>query len=131
MRKAILYIMPILLVLALFGYWLGTNLSISTFLNELQRTNITLPNLDKIKENFNNLQFTNIWTNVANAWEEVYEMFTFFNALGQTFVAIFQSIVEIGKIIYYTIEFLIEIITFMVSNFISLGGLLYNYLFAK
>ena len=131
MKKTILYLMPIMLILALFGYWLGTNITLHGFLSQASKLNLQMPDIQKLGRSFNNLQFADIWGNVAKAWEDVYELITFFQAIGQTFVGIFQSIIEIGKMIYYTIEFLVEFITFIFRNFIDITTLMYNYLFNK
>lgn len=131
MKKIILYIMPLLLILALFGYFLGTNLTLSGLLNESTKLNLQLPNINQLKEDFSHLEFSNIWNEVANAWEDVREIFSAIIAIGKTIYAIFLSVIEIGKMIYYTIVFVVEFITFIFTNFTEIGTMLYNYIFGK
>ena len=131
MKKVALYLMPLLLILALFGYWIGSDLTLHGLFNELKNMNFELPNLQELGKSFNNLQFTNIWGNVASVWEDVRELFTAIYAIGRTIYALFESVVEIGKMIYYVIEFIIEIITNLVSNFIEIATMMYNYLFNR
>ena len=131
MKKVALYIMPLLLILALFGYWIGSDLTLHGLFNELKGIDFKLPDLQELGKSFNNLQFADIWGNVANTWEDVYELFTAVYAIARTIYAVFESIVEIGKMIYYTIEFTIEVITNLVSNFIEIATMMYNYLFSR
>lgn len=107
----------------------GKDYSFKTFLEGLQTIEFTQFDYQKLVEIFNQLNFADIWGSLGDTWNNVNDLISFFGAMGSTFQAIFQSIIQIGQMMWGTITFTIEFIGFLFNNLISFVKFVFTYIF--
>ena len=102
-----------------------------TILKGAENVELTQLNIEELQDKFNSINFEDIWQQVANAWSNVEDISTFFQALGTSFQGLWDSIINIGKMIYYSLEFVLVFITWITINFIEITKFIIGYIFQQ
>ena len=102
-----------------------------TFINGIKTLDIEPFPYNDLKTSFEALDFTNIWAEVAQVWSNVDGLFEFFEAVGKSFVGLWESIVQIGQMIYYTTAFAIKAIGWLFTNLMDIIKFVFTYIFQQ
>lgn len=105
--------------------------SFMTLLKGLDTIEFTEFDWQKLQEIFETLNFQDIWSEIGNVWENVNGLFGFFYAVGMSFKAIWDSIVQIGQMIWGTLTFTFEFIGFLFYNLIAFVKFAFTYIFVS
>ena len=105
--------------------------SFMTFLKGLETIEFTDFDWQQLQEIFEKLNFTDIWSEIGDVWANVNGLFGFFYAVGMSFKAIWDSIVQIGQMIWGTITFTFSFIGFLFNNLISFVQFVFTYIFVS
>ena len=100
-----------------------------TLLMGLDTIEFTQFDWKKLVEIFNSLNFSDIWSDLGDVWANVNEFFSFFYAVGMSFKAIWDSVVQIGQMIYGTLTFTLEFIGYLFYNLIAFVKFAFTYIF--
>lgn len=130
MKKLIFILMPLCIVLALFGYALSKDLNFSLLINGLSTLNLKSFDYSKITQAFNNLNFVDTWGDIANIWSEVDGLVSFFSAIGDTFVIFFSDIIDFFKAIYNIFIFTYEFLSYLILNLFEFIKYIFSYIFS-
>lgn len=130
MKKLIFVLIPLCIVLALFGYALSKDLTFSFLIRGLDSINLKQFDYTKIKSAFDNLNFVDTWGDIANIWSEVDGLVSFFSAIGDTFVIFFSDIIDFFKAIYNIFIFTYEFISYLILNLFELIKYIFTYIFS-
>ena len=130
MRKLLLVLMPISLILALFGFYLSKDLNFNLLLTGLSTIEFKDFDYSSIQDAFNNLDIVSRWSNLGDIWTNVDGLVSFFNAIGDTFVIIFNGIGDIFKLLYNLVRFIFVFGSYLISNLIEFTKFLFNYIFS-
>ena len=102
--------------------------SFMTFVNGLRTLNIEPFPYEELKTAFSYLDFSNIWEEVGQIWENVDGLISFFQAVGLSFKGVWDSIVQIGQMIYYSITFAIKSFGWLFTNLMDIIKFVINYI---
>lgn len=130
MKKLILVLMPLSLLFALFGFYLNKDLEFSNFLNSFNTLEFTEFDFTSIKDAFYSLDISNNWTNISQVWGQVDDLFSFFDALSDTFNAFFKSLGDIFLLQWSFVQFFFQFTGYMFGNLFTIIRFLFDFLFS-
>ena len=110
---------------------MGKDYSFKTFLEGLQTIEFTDFDYTKLVDIFNQLNFADIWGSLGDTWANVNGLFSFFGAVGESFKALWESIVQIGQMMWGTITFTFSFLGFLFNNLISFVKFVFTYIFVS
>lgn len=102
-----------------------------TFINGLRTLDVTPFPYDDLLIAFNYLDFSNVWEQVGDIWSNVDGLFSFFTAVGYSFKGVWDSILQIGQIIYYSTKFAILAFGWLFTNFMTIIKFVFTYIFVQ
>jgi len=100
-------------------------------INGIKTLNIDPFPYEDLKTAFGYLDFSNVWTQVGEIWNNVDGLFSFFEAVGYSFKGVWDSIIQIGQIIYYTTKFAIMAFGWLFSNLMNIIQFVFTYIFQQ
>ena len=100
-----------------------------TFINGLKKLDFEPFPMDDIKTAFDKLNFSNIWEQVGNIWANVDGIGSFFTAVGASFSGLWDSIVQIGQMIYYMVRFAVVSMSWFIQVLIQVISFTGQYIF--
>lgn len=101
------------------------------FINGLNTLNVEPFPYNDLMTAFEYLDFSNVWEQVGDIWNNVDGLFSFFEAVGYSFKGVWDSILQIGQIIYYTTRFIIMAFGWLFRNFMTIIQFLFTYIFQQ
>ena len=132
MKKLLLIIMPITIIFALIfairielGKEPTTELSFMSLLNGFNKLEFTDFPLNKLNEALNQIKFEETWQGI---WDNVNNISDWFAAIGLSFKAVGESIVQIGLLLWGIVQFGLEFVKWFWENLIVIIQFLGYYL---
>ena len=129
MKKIILLLMPLIIILAFFSYMADKNYTFMEMVNAINTIEIIPFPYQAIEDSFNTLNFSDIWQEIGDIWNNVDGLFSFFEAVGYSLKGVWDSIIQIGKIIYYTTIFAVKFSSYFIVNMIQIIKFVFTYIF--
>ena len=105
--------------------------SFLNFINGLQTITIEDLPYNDLKTAFEQLNFSDIWEQVGDIWENVDGLFSFFEAVGYSFKGVWDSIIQIGQMMYYTVTFSVKFFGWLFNNLIEIIKFIFTYIFVS